>query len=365
MFRGPGKPPAARWGAISLGLLGLLGCSSPSEVEDHPQSLYVQAFLSPGVDPSVQLLETVRPEEFYDGLERFVSGAEVVIRSGDRTIALAEDPREPGAYGAPHGVLPIVAGQTYYLEASQGGRQLRAHTTVPLPAPVTRVVGDTITYYQIFGNLFGDLVHPGEFFWSRSPTAAGYVIVVEALGVRSLPTSAEPLTADLDSLLARRDRAQLAGVSTDSLAILDRQVAALRRYFEDNITLVSPSGDTVRWLRDREQVDWDEIETKDWSEGKMWRERRNDLYWSRAMDYWVPADSTHSDFWWAGVRFEATYRVTLHAADTNYFDYATTAFNGNSGADSDRGPVFHVDGGLGVFGSYSSDSFEVEAIRAD
>ena len=347
-------------------VLLILGCSNPSEVESPEQMLYVQAYLTPGQDPEVQVLETIPPEEFYDGLDRFVSDADVIIRTDDRTVTLSEIPQRAGTYTASHDVLPIVEGQTYRLEVMEGGRQLRAHTTVPHRAAVTQVVGDTIVYYQIFGDLFGDLVHPGEFYWNRSPDAAGYVIIVEAVDVRSLPTTAEPLTADLDSLIAQWWRAVEAGVDADSLTVLERKAQLLESYFEENISLVSPNGDTLQWLRDRQQEDWDDIdEDEDKSEGKKWRDRREELYWHRVIDYWMPADSTRGDFWWAGVRFAGTYQVTLQAADTNYFDYNTTAFNGNSGADSDEGPIFHVEGGLGVFGSYSQDSFLVESVRGD
>ena len=346
-------------------ILVTVGCSSPSEVESPEQMLYVQAYLTPGQDPEVQVLETVPSHEFYDGLDRFVSDAEVVIRTTDRTVSLSEDPQRTGTYTADHDVLPVVEGQTYYLQVTEGERQLRAHTTVPHRAEVTRVVGDTIVYRQIYGDLFGDLVHPGEFFWNRSPDAAGYVIIVEAVDVHSLPETAEPLTADLDSLIALRDRAVGTGVGADSLAVLARKVRALESYFSENISLVSPNGDTIPFLRDWEQENWDEIEEEDWTEGRKWRERRDELYWSRVIDCWAPADSTHSDFWWAGVRFAGTYRVTLQAADTNYFDYTTTAFNGNSGADSDEGPIFHVEGGVGVFGSYAEDSFLVVSVRGD
>ena len=76
-------------------------------------------------------------------------------------------------------------------------------------------------------------------------------------------------------------------------------------------------------------------------------------------------DTLRSDFLWWGVRFTGDYRITLQAADTNYFDYYTTAFNGLSGADGDAGPIFRTEGGLGVFGSYNAESFTVFARRDD
>jgi hypothetical protein len=371
-FRAPKSKGLVGLGLVGRGLMGLgivcglASCSNPSEVEPPNQALVVQAYLSPGIDSEVRVLETIPPDEFYDGLDRPVSGADVVIETVDRSVTLSEDAEQAGIYRAAHDVLPIVQGQTYHLRVNEGQRQLRAQTTVPTRARVTDVVGDTIVYQQIFGELFGDLVHPGEFSWEGSPDAAGYVVIVDAVDVKSLSMTADPLTADLDSLIAQHERAEQVGVGTDSLVAIQRRVDLLRSHFEENISLVTPQGDTLRFLRDDDQKDWDKIADKDtWTEGHVWRERRDDLYWSRVIDYWVPADSTHSDFWWVGVRFEGTYRVRLHAADLNYFDYATTAFNGFSGADSDEGPAFHVEGGIGVFGSYAEDSFLVESVRGD
>ncbi len=206
--------------------------------------------------------------------------------------------------------------------------------------------------------------HPGEFRWTKSPTAAGYVVIVEALGVSSLPVTAEPLTGELDRLLDLQ-KSLKGQVDADSLEVLGRQITDLREFFDENITLVNEAGETTRFLREREQQDWIEQEEKDWTEGKLWREKRSDLYNGRVLDYWMPADSTRSDFWWLGVRFEGDYQVTLQTVDENYFDYYTTLFNGNTGADADFGPIFHVDGGTGVFGSYTSDSFRVFSRRGD
>ena len=57
--------------------------------------------------------------------------------------------------------------------------------------------------------------------------------------------------------------------------------------------------------------------------------------------------------------------MTLQSADTSCFDYSTTSFNGNSGADSDAGPFFHVEGGTGVYSSYSEHNFRVISRRGD
>ena len=341
------------------------GCSNPSEVEEPEQVIIVQAFLVPGQDTAVKLRQTLPPERYYDGLEDTLFHATVEISTGGETFVLSEDPSERGTYLIAHDIMPVVSGQTYQLRVTSGDGQVRAATEVPFVAEVTEFSADTIIYYQYYGSLFGDLGHPGEWRWNRSENAAGYVIIVEAVDVRSLGNWALPLTADLDTLIVRRERLE-GQVSQDSLESLDRQIEALRGFFEGNVSLVDSHGDTLRWLRDRDQEDWDEIDLKEkWSEGKKWRERMDDLYWGRVVDYWVPADTLRADYWWLGVRFEGEYRVTVQAADRNYVDYYTTSFNGQSGADGDRGPLFHVDGGMGVFGSYAADSFRIQAVRGE
>ena len=344
-------------------LLLWCGCSNPSEVEDPEQVLIVQAYLSPGQEAEVKLRQTMRPDRFYDGREDTVSGAAVEILVGEETYALSEDPQEPGTYRIAAGILSISSGHTYHLRVTNEDRQARASTTVPEQAEIYEVSADTIVYFQRYATLYGELAHPGEFHWHRSPDAAGYVVIVEAVEVRSLSDVALPLTADLDSLIAQRER--LAAQSAPDTSELDDRIESLRAYFDENISLVGADGDTIRWLRDRDQQEWDRIDTEPWSEGRKWREKREQLYWNRLVDYWVPADTLRGDYWWLGVRFEGEYRLRLQAADRNYFDYFTTSFNGQSGNDADKGPLFHVSGGVGVFGSYAEDSFRVLAERGE
>jgi len=350
--------------SLLIGLLALLsGCSNPSEVEDPEQLVIVQAYLVPGRDTEVKVRQTLPPERYYDGLEDTVSSAAVEILVGDETFVLSEDPDERGIYRISADIMPVVSGETYRLRVTHEGRQVHASTEVPFRAEITEVTADTIVYYQYYIGLYGDLVHPGEFRWTKSENAAGYVIIVEAVDVRSLGEWALPLTADLDTLISRRER--LAAQGDPDTLVLDRQIQELQRFFAENVSLVSAGGDTLRFLRDRDQEDWDEIDTKNWSEGRKWREKMDELFWNRLVDYPVPADTLRGDYWWVGVRFEGEYKVTVQAADRNYYDYFTTAQNGHSGSDSDKGPVFYVENGIGVFGSYAEDSFRVWARRGE
>jgi len=348
-----------------------VGCSNPSEVENPQQAVIVVGYLTPGADIELTLRQTLPPQRYYDGLEDTLLSAEVWISTQGETFALSPSGDDPGLFVLAHETMPIVEGQTYELLIEHEGRQIHAETTVPFESAVTEVNthlgdGETVVYNQLFGDSFGNIEHPGEFFWDKSENAAGYVVIIEAVDVRSLPPGpTAPLTGDLDRLIELR--AKLEGqVSADSLSVIEGDIEVLRKFFAENLALVDDSGEPIRWLRDREQVEWEEIAGKEkWSEGKKWRERLDHLFSARKVDYWIPADTTRSDFWWLSVRFEGEYRVRLQAADLNYFDYFTTSFNGQSGSDGDRGPVFHVEGGTGVFGSYAEDSFRVLAYRDD
>ena len=67
---------------------------------------------------------------------------------------------------------------------------------------------------------------------------------------------------------------------------------------------------------------------------------------------------------WFAIYFKGRYKVKIFAIDRNWFDLARTVpelagggggFGGNAGDDFER-PIFHVIGGIGIFGSASMDS---------
>jgi hypothetical protein len=66
---------------------------------------------------------------------------------------------------------------------------------------------------------------------------------------------------------------------------------------------------------------------------------------------------------WFAVFFEGRYKIKVYATDSNWNDLVNTTpslsggpgFGGNAGDGFDR-PIFHVDGGIGLFGSAAVDS---------
>ena len=345
-------------------LIAASACSNPGSLEDPEQSLVVMAFLAPGKEAEIVLRQTLKPDLYYAGREDTVRHATVELSVDDQKFVLSEAPQTPGTYKISADILPIESGKTYYLTATLDQKQLRASTTVPFKSEITEIRADTITYYQSYGDLLGDLVHPGEFSWTPSANVAGYIVIIEALGVKSLPPSIAPLTAALDTLLVERRRSEN-WVERDSLESLDRQIRQMRAFLAAGISRIDANGDTLRYLRDRQEEGWSEMEAENWTEGKKWRQRREKLFRDRFLNYWIPADSLRSDLWWLGMRFEGEYKIILQAADRNYFDYFTTSFNGRSGNDADQGPLFHIQGGTGVFGSYAADSRKILVRRGE
>ncbi len=70
---------------------------------------------------------------------------------------------------------------------------------------------------------------------------------------------------------------------------------------------------------------------------------------------------------WFAIFYEGRHLIRIHALDTNWYDLIRTdaelsgggpGFGGNTG-DSFERPIFHVDGGIGLFGSASSDSIGI------
>ncbi|MEZ4647296.1 MAG: DUF4249 family protein [Candidatus Eisenbacteria bacterium] len=73
---------------------------------------------------------------------------------------------------------------------------------------------------------------------------------------------------------------------------------------------------------------------------------------------------------WFAIFFEGRYSIKIYAMDQNWYDLARSApgfgdgspgFGGQAGDDFER-PIFHVEGGIGLFGSTSVDSigFDVQ-----
>lgn len=66
---------------------------------------------------------------------------------------------------------------------------------------------------------------------------------------------------------------------------------------------------------------------------------------------------------WFAIYWAGRYRITIHAIDRNWYDYIRSIPQGESGfgvggnaGDNFERPIFHVDGGIGLFGSGAADS---------
>lgn len=65
---------------------------------------------------------------------------------------------------------------------------------------------------------------------------------------------------------------------------------------------------------------------------------------------------------WFVIFFEGRYLIEVYATDRNWFDFVRSAPEGNAGGfggtagDAFARPIFHIEGGIGLFGSASADS---------
>jgi hypothetical protein len=76
---------------------------------------------------------------------------------------------------------------------------------------------------------------------------------------------------------------------------------------------------------------------------------------------------------WLAVYFEGRYKLKIYALDDNWYDLVRSVpelgqggggFGGNAGDGFER-PIFHVDGGIGLFGSASVDSVGIRVLQQD
>ena len=72
---------------------------------------------------------------------------------------------------------------------------------------------------------------------------------------------------------------------------------------------------------------------------------------------------------WAAVVYEGRYLIRVHSIDRNWYDLIRSSpefgggqgFGGNAGDSFDR-PIFHVEGGVGLFGSGAVDSLGITVL---
>jgi hypothetical protein len=304
--------------AIVTGVLGLsAGCFLDPIDMDHKieTEVVLQGFLTPGGPVEVVLRSTVPPTEYYSfmDLDPFAIGGAVVSVTIDGTAHDLTPGTTPGSYHDP--ALVAKAGITYSIDVTFpsghqfADRHVTATTTVPERVSVT-----SVTY------------HAGQ----EEPPPG--IVNIEAF---SFPKSLAnpdifPPTGDIYTPfnLAWDAAPGAAGYTVGVLA-----------------------SDTTGFNLMRKR------EYKDWVDGEY--SNPADRQFMAKSGFMVMEDSLNADIYWMLFHYEGPTNVVLVAADEGYWQYFRTYLGGpggNSGNDSDTGVALNVEGGIGVFGSYTADT---------
>ena len=298
---------------ITALLVVLHGCTPDRD----PASLFAPSMIDvPVVDallvvdaplPPIHLSRTVRPDQPYFFDEAAIRGAEVeVIVNGTLAVDYAEDPDRPGVYNPATSEPPLVAAETLYelrVSTAEGDR-LAAATTTPASLVVEEWVlldraGLTVERRLL---AFSD-VDDHEDVFSAPQNQLVYtegLLEGRLVAPRAAGTQVAVSSLDLD-----------ADFVIDLPFLDDEDLAELRR--TNSSPALALDGDAIR----------------------------------------LP---------WFGILWEGRHVMRVLLLDRNAYDLVRTSPRGsgftpggNTG-DSFERPIFHVTGGIGLFGSAAMDS---------
>ena len=301
-----------------LALLTLVGCSTerkPGELfgtETEDGLLVIDALLI--VDrplPDLLLSETIAPGQPVTDDNSGVAGAEVVIQVGGSVFVYSNDAETKALYHPPTGSPIVLPGTRYDLTVRANGRTATATTVTP----------DRLT------------IREGVLLDEQSlATIRNFATYSDGVDVFEAP---ENQVIYQDGLLEIRfDPIQAVGFQVGILSLDEG----------------SPFVLTADFLDDDDYADF----------------KRN----SSSPAFLAPNGSIRLP--WFVIVFAGRHKLKFFAVDRNWFDFIRTSpkfggdggFGGNAG-DNYKFPQFHVDGGIGLFGSASVDSLGFVVISKD
>ncbi len=257
--------------------------------------------------PDVYVTRTLAPNRPFSLQAAGITGASVVIRSGTERIRFGEVLSSPGHY-SPIDSGIVRSGATYHLRVDLlDGRTVRATTTTPSPLRVRD--------------------------W----------VLLDAQGrnvVRTL-TAFSAATGDPDSIYYLPEN-QLAYTEGLLEVRLENDPAVGYLVGLQSLDLASPLLIEGDFLDDEDLESFTRV-----TSSPPFEARENFLR--------IP---------WFAIYFQGRYKMRVFTMDRNWYDLARTdpvlgaggfGFGGEAG-DNIVSPIFHVEGGVGLFGSMSSDS---------
>ena len=301
-------------------LLPLLSCDAPGPLaaDRDPGELFgpgeeklivVDAVLIVDAPlPPVVLRRTEAPGVPYEAAATGLSGAEVLIRSGDALFEYGPDPDMAGRYLPPGDAPRVEPGRVYELQATSGDAPVvRARTLTPARVRIEELIwidDDLETELQQL-RLFSEI---GDEVYGAGENQLEYT--------RGL-------------LIVRLGDAE----------------AGFYQFATSNLESSSPYLFATDWIEEGDLEDEEGFELERGNTSPLFRAEESELY--------VP---------WDGIYHAGRYKVRLYAVDRNWYDLVRT-----DNIDSERGtgeagqsfqrPLFHVENGIGLFASASADSF--------
>jgi len=287
--------------ALALALAACSGRDPSTLFAPDAGQLVVSSTLITGKPmPPIFITETVAADQPLEDLSSVVvKDAEVSVQYGATVVTYAED--AAGVYWPPTPPPLVLHGTTYRLEVvAPDGRVLRAATTTPDLFVVDRWVLLDDTGTQVTDTLrpFTDFPDPDSAFTDP----ANQLVYTEGL------------------LEAQFRRGPEWGYQVGLFALADSLVRS---------------------------NDSDLIEDED-----LDRELSSDAI--EALDGKIRLP-------WFAIQWEGPFVTRIYRVDLNWFDYIRSVgfggfgFGGNAG-DNFESPIFHVEGGIGLFGSAAQDS---------
>jgi hypothetical protein len=289
---------------LTAALTMVLACSGrdPSSLfaPDAGKLVVSSTLIAGHLMPPLFLTETVAPDQPLEDLASVVvKGAEVTISSGALTVTYVED--ASGIYWPPLGAPIVLHGTTYRLRILvPDGREVRATTTTPDSLVVDRwvLLDDTGTRVTRTLKPFTDFIDPDSAYTHPD----NQLVYTEGL------------------LEAQFRRGSESGYQVGLFALADSLVRA---------------------------NDSDLIEDED-----LDRELSSNAI--EALDGKIRLP-------WFAIQWEGPFMTRIYRVDLNWFDYIRSlgldgfGFGGNAG-DNFESPIFHIEGGIGLFGSAAQDS---------
>ena len=314
--------------SLGAGFMALLvaGCTperDPTELfaDDGAGQLVVEGVLIVGRPlPTVRLSRTLAPGTPYTWEAAAENLATVVIiADGSDAIPYAQYGFGPGVYLPPEYVVTVVApGSTYdlFVEAASG-EFLHAVTTTPQP-------------FQVESWTLLDASGLSELRTLRTFAQAGDLIY----------DAVENQLVYAEGLLEARFR----GIAAVDLGAAGFQLALFSLDLDSGYVIDPPFF---------EEGDFEDLDRAGSSPA-------------------VNAERGAVRLPWFSIYYEGRHLYKVFAVDRNWFDYIRSipeanvgfGFGGNAG-DNFASPLFHVDGGIGLFGSAAVDSVGFTILRAD